>query len=80
MYIVFSLQADLEIAQRLENLRRSDTENLPTEEEMASRLAQLKGLPSDHYSRTSAASAAYQRPDQRTDVEKTQDLLSQVQL
>ncbi|XP_047484897.1 uncharacterized protein LOC125036367 [Penaeus chinensis] len=70
-------KADLEIAQRLENLRKSDSENLPTEEEMASRLAQLKGLPSDHYARTSAAAAAYQPPDQRTEVDKAQDLLSQ---
>lgn len=70
-------KADLEIAQRLENLRRSQADTLPTEEEMASRLAHLKGLPADHYTKTSAI-AAYQHPDTRTQSQKTDDLLSQV--
>jgi len=68
-------KADLEIAQRLESLRKRHNENIPTEEEMASRLAQIKGLPSDHYNQPQAA---YQRPDIRTNVERTDDLLTQV--
>lgn len=71
------LQADLEIAQRLESLRKSQTDRLPTEEEMASRLAHLKGLPADHYTKASAV-ATYQHPDIRTQSQKTDDLLSQV--
>lgn len=68
-------KADLEIAQRLESLRKRSNENIPTEEEMASRLAQIKGLPADHYNRPQAA---YQRPDTRTNVERSDDLLTQV--
>ncbi|CAL4082342.1 unnamed protein product, partial [Meganyctiphanes norvegica] len=68
-------KADLEIAQRLETLRKRHNENIPTEEEMASRLAQIKGLPSDHYIRTQPA---YQRPDTRSNIEKSDDLLTQV--
>ncbi|KAK7078212.1 hypothetical protein SK128_003329 [Halocaridina rubra] len=70
-------KADLEIAQRLENLRKSHSETLPTEEEMASRLAHLKGLPSDHYSKSNATADAYQRPDIRTQGQMTEDLLKQ---
>lgn len=69
-------KADLEIAQRLESLRKRHNENIPTEEEMASRLAQIKGLPADHYNRQQTA--AYQRPDTRTNVERSDDLLTQV--
>lgn len=69
-------KADLEIAQRLESLRKRHNENIPTEEEMASRLAQIKGLPSDHYNRQQTA--AYQRPDTRTNIERSDDLLAQV--
>lgn len=69
-------KADLEIAQRLQNLRQSQMENLPTEEEMASRLAHLKGLPEDHY--TKASTAAFQPPDTRTQTQKASDLLVQV--
>lgn len=69
-------KADLEIAQRLESLRKRHNENIPTEEEMASRLAQMKGLPSDHYNRQQTA--AYQRPDTRTNIERSDDLLTQV--
>ncbi|KAG7176438.1 Abscission/NoCut checkpoint regulator-like [Homarus americanus] len=69
-------KADLEIAQRLQNLRKSQSDNVPTEEEMASRLAHLKGLPADHYAKTSTV--AYQPPDARTQGQRTDDLLSQV--
>lgn len=67
-------KADLEIAQRLENLRKSHIDELPTEEEMASRLAHLKGLPPDHYNKPSIV---HQPPDTRTDGQKADDLISQ---
>lgn len=70
-------QADLEIAQRLESLRKSQAEELPTEEEMASRLASLKGLPPDHYIKPAIQ---HQRPDIRTDGQKAYDLVTQVYL
>nr|XP_045600822.1 abscission/NoCut checkpoint regulator-like [Procambarus clarkii]XP_045600823.1 abscission/NoCut checkpoint regulator-like [Procambarus clarkii]XP_045600824.1 abscission/NoCut checkpoint regulator-like [Procambarus clarkii]XP_045600825.1 abscission/NoCut checkpoint regulator-like [Procambarus clarkii] len=69
-------KADLEIAQRLQNLRQSHMDSLPTEEEMASRLAHLKGLPADHY--TKPQGAIHQPPDTRTQAEKADGLLSQV--
>lgn len=71
----FPVQADLEIAQRLENLRKSQTKELPTEEEMASRLAHLKGLPPDHYIKPAIQ---HQQPDTRTEGQKADDLISQV--
>lgn len=72
-------KADLEIAQRLESLRHSHTENVPTEEEMATRLAQLKGLPTDHYKTSqNTAAASYQRPDVRSQGQRSEDLLMQV--
>lgn len=74
---VFSCQADLEIAQRLEHLRQSQNEELPTEEEMASRLANLKGLPTNHYTSSSMA-GAYSCPDTRTQGQQADDLLTQV--
>lgn len=67
-------KADLEIAQRLENLRKHQADELPTEEEMASRLANLKGLPPDHYTKPSMQ---HQRPDIRTDGQKANDLITQ---
>ncbi|XP_066940447.1 uncharacterized protein [Macrobrachium rosenbergii] len=72
-------KADLDLAHRLENLRKSHSEIIPTEEEMASRLAQLKGLPSDHYHKTqSSGAASYVKPDGRTQSQKVEDLLEQV--
>ncbi|KAK3854602.1 hypothetical protein Pcinc_038938 [Petrolisthes cinctipes] len=70
-------KADLEIAQRLEHLRQSQNEELPTEEEMVSRLANLKGLPANHYA-TSSSAGAYNRPDTRTQGQQSDDLLVQV--
>lgn len=67
-------KADLEIAQRLENLRKSHIAEVPTEEEMASRLAHLKGLPEDHYVKPSIV---HQQPDTRTDGQKADDLVAQ---
>ena len=49
----------------------------PSEEEMAVRLANLKGLPSDHYTKPTNI---YKPPDTRTQVEKADDLLSQVEI
>ncbi|XP_076064625.1 uncharacterized protein LOC143038866 [Oratosquilla oratoria] len=69
-------KADLEIAQRLENLKQTP-EKVPSEDEMAARLAQLKGLPQNS-TRMSAAAAAYSRPETRTRVEQSKDLLTQV--
>ncbi|XP_064093185.1 uncharacterized protein LOC135205859 isoform X2 [Macrobrachium nipponense] len=71
-------KADLDLAHRLENLRKSHAEVIPTEEEMASRLAQLKGLPSDHYHKTQNSGASYVKPDGRTQNQKVEDLLEQV--
>lgn len=66
-------KADLEIVQRLQQLRGSG-ESVPTEDEMAERLAKLKGLPSDHYTRPSAP---VRTTDTRTDQQKADDLIAQ---
>lgn len=73
---MITFQADIEIADRLEKLRKTHVEEVPTEEEMALRLAKLKGLQSDHY--TKPSNHAYLPPDLRTQVEKSEDLLKQV--
>ncbi|KAF2353403.1 hypothetical protein FHG87_015840 [Trinorchestia longiramus] len=67
-------KADLDIVQRLQHLRGSTA--APSEAEMAERLAKLKGLPADYYTRSSAAHPAL-ASDNRSDVQKAQDLLSQ---
>lgn len=60
--------------QRLQQLRGSG-EYVPTENEMAERLAKLKGLPSDHYTKSSAPVLS---TDTRTDQQKADDLIAQV--
>ncbi|XP_018007893.1 uncharacterized protein LOC108665627 [Hyalella azteca] len=67
-------KADLEIVQRLHQLRGSST--APTEDEMCERLAKLKGLPADYYSKPSPGHPAL-ASDNRSDAQKAQDLLSQ---
>lgn len=70
---------DLEIVRRLEKLReeRHAVKNVPTEDEIAHRLALLRGQNADHPQ--SSSSKVYIAPDTRSAEQKTQDLLSQLQ-
>ena len=66
---------DLDIINRLHQLKKTETA-LPTEEQVSARLAALKGLPSDYY--TKPSNIALQGTVRKTQVEQTDDLLMQV--
>ena len=67
---------DIDLVNRLQQLKQSERDKLPTEDEVSARLAALKGLPSDYYKKKQTV--AYQPPVRQSQTQQVDSLLNQV--
>uniref|UniRef100_T1GXM2 Uncharacterized protein n=1 Tax=Megaselia scalaris TaxID=36166 RepID=T1GXM2_MEGSC len=70
---IISKNLDSVLSKRLQNLKSEDNKNLPTDEDISTRLADLKGMPQKNYNYSDLLVSK----DHRTEKEKIDDLLKQ---